>query len=289
MRLASSDHLAICWRRARIGSGCGPAGAHARCCRPRRQRRSGRASRARPARRRAGRASPSWERWARATARFRCEGRHVGPGQRRVGQRAGVVRIEPAEAEGPQLLGHRVAPDRRPAGDGWRPRSAGCRSPPSGRGTAPRRRRRRRRPRLAGVTARVRATAPAGLAAVAPCEDGLQRGSVALLGRAGEPVGAAHGLGQGERGRGRPCARWPAPGAGAGARPSATPRRCPHASAVAGRRVDVEAAVDRGGARCPARPAPASVRRLIVTWRQAGSSGGSSVTWAKRARCHGGS
>ena len=53
----------------------------------------------------------------------------VGCGQPgRQGLRVG--RVEPLEAEGPQLLGDRVVADRGRAAGGWRPRPAGCRSPP---------------------------------------------------------------------------------------------------------------------------------------------------------------
>ncbi len=93
--------------------------------------------------------------------------------------------------------------------------------------------------------------------------------------------------------RARPCGGWPAPGG-------------PRAARRARRRAGPGCRRGRPRGRCPCRcrrrsrcrswwrrrPRSAnsrSVSRLIVTWRQAGSSGGSSVTWANRSRCHGGS
>ena len=82
-------------------------------------------------------------------------------------------------------------------------------------------------------------------------------------------------------------------------RSGATPSRRRSASPPERPRADRRnhrGATDRRRRRCraprpgsPARRARPAARRLIATCRQAGSSTGSSVTWANRARCQGGS
>ena len=91
------------------------------------------------------------------------------------------------------------------------------------------------------------------------------------------------------RRRARPCGGWRAPGAARAARRRRRRRR--PASRLDHRRAGRGRSRCRSSWRgCHARASSScSVSRLMVTWRQAGSSTGSSVTAAHCGRCHGGS
>ena len=121
-----------------------------------------------------------------------------------------------------------------------------------------------------------------------PGQDPLELRSVAELGRSEQPVGAAERLGQRQRGGHVLAVDGPHrvgdqqlvvghPERGAGWRRGRPVRRRWRSRCRWWWR------------RCPRSANCRRVSSLMVTWRQAGSSGGSSVTWAHSARCHGGS
>ena len=155
----------------------------------------------------------------------------------------------------------------RPAGGGGRPRSAGCRTPPRSTGTRPRRRRRRCRPSdraAAGGspgTGRRRARGPA------------RRRSPPRPGRAASrcaPSASARRI----AGRDVLAGDGPDRVATSSRSSSPTPSAARVAATIARRLVDVEAVVDAWSRSMPRSANWRRVRSLIVTWRQAGSSGG---------------
>ena len=198
-------------------------------------------------------------------------------------ERRGVGRGRTTGTRGPGAPRPPGRGRRPPAGGGWPPRSAGCRTPPRWTGRPRRRRPRRRRPSCPAAAGGSPGTPRRG-------QHVGQLVVVAVLGRA------------------RRASRWrraPRPGATAAgtslrgdgphrverraARRSATSSAARVRGAVAGRLRRRRTRCRSWWPRCPARPARRSVSWLIVTWRHAGSSGGSSVTWARAGRCHGGS
>ena len=156
---------------------------------------------------------------------------------------------------------------------GRRPtRRPGCRSPPRSTAGPPRRRRRRRRPRPS-VRRRPSRHRPRTHRDRAARQQALELGSVAVLGRAEEPVGGADGLGQGDAAGHVLAGDGPGrleqqPVAGADARGhGGSASRSPPGGRRRRRRCGSRWRRSRG------RPARCRLRSLTVTWTQAGIVG----------------
>ncbi len=119
-------------------------------------------------------------------------------------------------------------------------------------------------------------------------EGAVELGAVPELGRAEQPVGAAERFGQADGG-GDVLALDGPHRVGHEQLVVGHPETTPGAVAIARTLVGRRSRCRSWWRRCPRSANCRRVSSLMVTWRQAGSSGGSSVTWAHSGRCQGGS
>ena len=199
-----------------------------------------------PRRRAAARTSRrrrSCEKWTPRARGCAARSRGSAPSRQHGRERRRIIGGQPPEAERPDLVSDRVAPDRDGASvdrrlDRWVAEALPRRGKDDGvaRGVAVRH----------VIGARGRSENPH----LRWREQPVEVGPVALLGRAGQPVGGAERLGEGERGGHVLALDGRGPGGGGAARAGATPSRARVSSRSTRLVVDVERVVRSWWRRC---------------------------------------